>query len=311
MLTTVNLTGYGKKYQGKVRDWYIVGARRPLIATDRVSAFDRVLGFIPHKGQVLNLLSAFWFEQTKGIIANHHLSVPDPNVSIVRNCKPYPIEMVVRRYITGVTKTSLWYNYAQGERNIYGLSFSDGLKKNQKLEQPIITPTTRGKGPGGHDEKITKEEILQRGIVSPDVYEHMEKAALALFEKGTEICDEKGIILVDTKYEFGDNFGELTLIDELHTPDSSRFWLADDYKEKFGQDKEPGYHDKEFFRRWYVRHGFRGDGVPPVMPPDYIYQVSQRYRALYERVTGCQFRIWQGDIAKRIEVNLASVFNKV
>ena len=239
ILKTINLSGFGKKHQGKVRDFYIKNNQRILITTDRISSFDRILGCISHKGQVLNQLSAFWFKKTKDIVSNHMISIPDPNVVIVKDCKPYPIEIVVRGYITGVTITSLWYNYSQGKRTIYGLKFPDGLKKNQKLPEPIITPTTRGTGPGGHDEKISKKEILKRKIVPEKVYLEMEQAALALFKRGTSIAKKGGLILVDTKYEFGDHHGQLTLIDEVHTPDSSRFWIDKTYKERLKKGLEP------------------------------------------------------------------------
>lgn len=304
VLKTVNLAGFGRKYQGKVRDYYLADGKRILVTTDRISAFDRVLGYIPHKGQVLNQLSAFWFEKTKDIISNHLISVPDPNVMIVKDCHPYPIEIVVRGYISGVTNTSLWYNYSQGKREIYGLRFPDGLKKNQKLSQPIITPTTRGTGLGGHDEKISKKEILEREIIPKKVYREMEKAALSLFERGTEICQKAGLILVDTKYEFGDYHGKLTLIDEIHTPDSSRFWIAKTYQEKFKKGLEPENFDKEFFRLWYSKRGYMGEGKPPRMPLSFRHKVSQRYVKLYELITGKKFIPGKKPIAQRIKNNL-------
>lgn len=310
VLKTINLSGFGKKYQGKVRDYYKLDGKRILITTDRISAFDRVLGFIPHKGQVLNQLSLFWFEKTKNIVSNHMISVPDPNVMIVKDCRSYPIEMVVRGYITGVTITSLWYNYSQGKRKTYGLRFPDGLKKNQKLPHPIITPTTRATGLGGHDEKISKKEILKRKIVPKGVYKQMEKAALNLFKKGTKICAQAGLILVDTKYEFGGYKGKLTLIDEVHTPDSSRFWIKKTYKERLKKELEPENFDKEFFRLWYAKRNYRGDGKPPKMPNYYIQRVSQRYRQLYEKITGEKLKTEKKNIGKRIKVNLSVFLDK-
>jgi len=223
---------------------------------------------------------------------------------IVKNCRTYPIEVIVRGYITGITKTSLWYNYSQGKRRIYGLSFSDGLKKNQKLSYPMITPTTRGTGPGGHDEKISKKEIIKRKIVPKKVYLQMEKAALALFKRGTEICNKAGLILVDTKYEFGDYNGNLTLIDEVHTPDSSRFWIKKTYRERFKKGSEPENFDKEFFRLWYGKRGYRGDGIPPKMPTYYRQRLSRRYIQVYEKITGKKFIPGKKPAAQRIKNNL-------
>lgn len=311
VLKTINLSGFGKKYQGKVRDHYRFNGKRILITTDRISAFDRVLGYIPHKGQVLNQLSAFWFKKTKDIIPNHLISIPDPNVMVVKDCQPYPIEAVIRGYITGVTTTSLWYNYSQGKRKIYGLSFPDGLKKNQKLPQPIITPTTRGTGPGGHDEIISKSEILQRGIISKKIYKQMEKAALALFKRGTKICAKVGLILVDTKYEFGDDDGQLTLIDEIHTPDSSRLWIAKTYQERFKKGLEPENFDKEFFRLWYAKRGYRGEGTPPQMTYYYRQKVSQLYIQVYKKITAEKFEPERRKIEKRINTNLSFLFDQV
>lgn len=299
-LKTIKLKGWGKKYQGKVRDYYKSKDQRILITTDRISAFDRILGVIPYKGQVLNQLSAFWFEKTKNIIPNHLASVPDPNVMIVKECRSYPIEMVVRVYITGVTSTSLWYNYSLGKRDIYGLKFPDGLKKNQKLPQPITTPTTRGTGIGGHDEKITREEIISRKIIPKKIYLQMEKAALGLFRKGSQICRKAGLILVDTKYEFGDYRGQLTLIDEIHTPDSSRFWIAKTYRERLKKGLEPENFDKEFFRLWYAKRGYQGEGAPPKMPDSYRLRVSRRYVKLYQMITGRKFIPGEKPIAQRI-----------
>ncbi|MDZ7586645.1 MAG: phosphoribosylaminoimidazolesuccinocarboxamide synthase [Patescibacteria group bacterium] len=311
VLKEINLKGFGQRYQGKVRDYYVVGNKRILITTDRISAFDRVLGVIEDKGQVLNQLAAFWFAATKDIVANHFLAMPDANVTLAKNCRAYPIEMVVRGYISGVTKTSLWYNYEQGARKIYGLKFPEGLVKNQKLPQPIITPTTRGTGAGGHDEKITREEILKRKLVPEKVYVQMEKAALALFVRGTEIADKAGLILVDTKYEFGDYHGELTLIDEIHTPDSSRFWIKKTYKERLKKGLEPENFDKEFFRLWYNKRDYYGDGQPPMMPISFRKKVSQRYREIYTKITGKQLIKDKVDIAVRIKKNLNPLLDQV
>ncbi len=300
VLKTIDLKGFGKKYSGKVRDFYIVGASRILITTDRISAFDVILGYIPYKGAVLNLLSAFWFDKTKDIIDNHVISVPDPNVTIGKNVIPIPIEMVVRGYITGVTNTSIWGSYEKGERVIYGIKFPEGLRKNQKLPSPVITPTTKAEA--GHDERLTEKEILNRKIVSPQRWKQMKKAALALFERGTKICERAGIILVDTKYEFGlDDKGNLILIDEIHTPDSSRFWVKKTYMARFKKRKEPENFDKEFLRLWYVKRGYKGDGKPPRMPISLQKTVSERYIAIYEKITGKKFKKFKFPLENRIK----------
>ncbi|OGM12106.1 phosphoribosylaminoimidazolesuccinocarboxamide synthase [Candidatus Woesebacteria bacterium RBG_16_34_12] len=311
MLKTVNLTGFGKKYQGKVRDYYFYNGKRIIVTSDRISAFDRILGEIQYKGQVLNQLAAFWFNKTSDIIPNHVISIPDPNVTIAKNCTAYPIEMVIRGYISGSTITSLWYNYDQGKRTIYGLKFPDGLKKNQILPQPVITPTTRGISPGNHDEKISKAEIIKRKIIPKKIYEEMEEKAFALFEKATEVCAKAGLILVDTKIEFGDNNGELTVIDEIFTPDSSRFWIKDSYQKLFEKGKEPENFDKEFFRLWFTEKGYRGDGKAPTMPQSFRSKVSKRYTTLYEMITNKKFEPEKGNIELRIKKNLKHLTDRV
>lgn len=288
VIKTVNLKGFGKKHQGKVRDYYLTSGKRILITTDRISAFDVILGLIPYKGAVLNQLSAFWFERTADIVQNHLISVPHPNVMIAKNAKLIPIEMVVRGYITGVTGTSIWGSYNNGERVIYGIKFPHGLRKNQKLPKPVITPTSKEES--GHDQRLTEKEILQSRIVSPKVWKQMKKVALKLFDRGTRICSKAGIILVDTKYEFAlDNKGKLILIDEVHTPDSSRFWIKKTYNERFKKGLEPENFDKEFLRLWYAKRGYKGDGVPPKMDPKLRDQVSKRYVSIYEKITGKKF----------------------
>ncbi len=304
-LKTVNIPKLGQKYSGKVRDFYILDKKRVIITTDRLSAFDRVLGCFPFKGQALNQLSQFWFEKTSDVIQNHMVSVPDPNVMIVKNCTVIPIEMVVRGYITGVTNTSIWGSYEKGERIIYGIKFPDGLKKNQKLPNPAITPTTKAEK--GHDERLTEQEILQRKIVSPKIWEQMKKASLELFEKGTKICSNVGIILVDTKYEFGLLDGKLILIDEIHTPDSSRFWVKKTYLDRFKKGKDPENFDKEFLRIWYAKRGYKGDGKMPKMPGDFMARVSKRYITIYEKITGQKFDYYPYPINKRIKVNLVNM----
>lgn len=289
VLTGIALDGFGMKQQGKVRDYYVLPDKRIIVTTDRQSAFDVILGQIPFKGAVLNLLAAYWFNKTKHIIPNHMVGVPHPNVLVAHNCEPIPVEMVVRGYISGVTKTSIWHSYKQGERFIYGLKFPDGLTKNQQLPAPVITPTTHGGGAGGHDERLTREEILTRKLVDPNIYKQMEEASLALFQYGSTHCRKRGLILVDTKYEFGLYNGKLLLMDEIHTPDSSRFWKADTYKARVLQGKEPDNFDKEFLRLWYAEQGYRGDGPPPPMPRELIVALAERYIAVYEQITGLRF----------------------
>jgi phosphoribosylaminoimidazole-succinocarboxamide synthase len=308
VLKTIDLP-LGKKLQGKVRDIYFKNDKRILVTTDRQSAFDVILGYIPFKGAVLNQLSAFWFKKTKHIVDNHLLETPDRNVSITKNCQPIPVEMIVRGYISGVTKTSIWYSYERGERLIYGLEFPDGLKKNQKLPQPILTPTTHPL-PGSilHDERLTEEQILDKKIVSRKLYLEMKKKALKLFDFGTRWCKKHGLILVDTKYEFGLYKGKLTLIDEIHTPDSSRFWIAKTYQERFGKGLEPENFDKEFLRLWYVKRGYRGDGPPPPMAKELIVAVAQRYIGVYEKLTGHEFKTFEYPIEERIRKNLRAYF---
>ena len=278
--------------RGKVRDLFSLPDDRWLIVTtDRLSAFDRILTLVPCKGQVLNQLSAFWFERTRDVVPNHLIEVLDPNVSLVRECDPIPVEVVVRGYITGVTKTALWYRYAQGEREIYGYRFPDGMVKNQKLAAPIITPTTKG-GPGEHDERLTCAEVVERGFLDAETWDRVQAAALAVFERGQRLAERGGLILVDTKYEFGRApDGTMMLIDEVHTPDSSRFWNAESYEERMAAGLEPDSFDKEFLRLWYAERGYRGTGAPPEATEDLIVRVSQRYVALYEKLTGEPFEM--------------------
>lgn len=300
VLKTIELAGFGKKFQGKVRDFYIQKDKRILVTTDRQSAFDVILGYIPYKGAVLNKLSAFWFEKTRSIIPNHMISVPDANVMIVCDCTPIPVEMVVRGYISGVTKTSIWYSYNQGERHIYGIDFPDGLEKNQKLASAVITPTTHGGGIGGHDERLTRGEIIKRNIVEEKLYKQMEEASLKLFAFGSAMCRRRGLILVDTKYEFGLYKGKLMLMDEIHTPDSSRFWIAKTYAARFSKGLEPENFDKEFLRLWYAKRGYRGDGEPPKMNKQLIVDLAKRYISVYEKISGKKFHGFIYPIEKRI-----------
>lgn len=308
ILTTVDIKGLGSKHQGKVRDFYVLPDQRVIITTDRQSAFDVILGHIPFKGAVLNLLAAYWFEKTKHIVPNHMIAVPHLNVLIARNCDPIPVEMVVRGYISGVTKTSIWYSYERGERMIYGIKFPDGLKKNQKLKTPVITPTTHGGGKGGHDERLTREEIIKRKIVPEKLYRQMENVSLALFDYGSRLCKRRGLILVDTKYEFGLYNGKLMLMDEIHTPDSSRFWKADTYEKLVCKGLEPENFDKEFLRLWYAKRGYRGDGVPPKMSKDLVVDLSKRYIVVYEKISDRKFEPYKYPIMDNIQSTVKKLF---
>lgn len=284
-----NLTFPGKT-SGKVRDWYdLPNGKRLIVTTDRLSAFDRILATVPYKGQVLNQLSAWWFEQTCDILPNHLVSLPDPNAAIVQVAEPLPIEVIVRGYITGVTMTSLWFRYSIGERNIYGYDFPEGIRKNQELFTPIITPTTKG-GITGHDERLTCTEVVAKGLVDSRTWDQIQTAALALFKYGQFVARRAGLILVDTKYEFGyAQDGSVMLIDEVHTPDSSRFWKADTYETQFNMGEDPDNFDKEFVRLAYASQGYRGDGDVPPMPHTLWISASERYIRIYELLTGQEF----------------------
>lgn len=295
------------KQSGKVRDWYpLPGAekRRLLVTTDRLSAFDRVLARVPFKGQVLNQLAAWWFEQTADTIPNHALAIPDPNALVAQEGTPFPVEVIVRGYITGVTSTALWYRYALGERKIYGYTFPEGLIKNQRLPEPIITPTTKG-GPTGHDERLTCDEVTERGLLDASTWDQIQAAALGMFRRGQAVAEKAGLILVDTKYEFGRApDGRVLLIDEVHTPDSSRFWKADTYAAHLAAGEEPENFDKEFVRLAYAERGYRGDGQPPVMPDGLWVAASQRYIGIYEMLTGLSFAPGAYPVEPRLVQNL-------
>ncbi len=295
----------GEKSTGKVRDWYNLGdGRRLLVTTDRLSAFDRILAEVPYKGQVLNQLAAWWFEQTKDIVDNHVLSLPDPNVLIAQEVEPFPVEVIVRGYISGVTKTALWYRYSQGDRVIYGHEMPEGLTKNQALPEPIITPTTKG-GPTGHDERLTCAEVTEQGYLDEETWDTVQKAALAIFKRGQEVAAKAGLILVDTKYEFGRApDGRIMLIDEVHTADSSRFWKGDTYQERIANGEEPENFDKEFIRLEFAKLGYRGDGEVPAVDDSLWIRASERYITLYEMLTGETFEHGEYPAEERIVENL-------
>ena len=293
---TLERTDYptlGAQYVGKVRDNYTRDGRRYIITTDRISAFDRVLGTLPFKGQLLTQMAAFWFEKTKHLVPNHVISVPDPNVMECEECDPLPVEMVVRAYVTGVTSTSIWTHYAAGKRVFCGHSLPDGLRKNQKLPAPILTPSTKAAGdsPGAaHDISASREEILALTNMSPNDFDRAGEMAMKLFQFGQAHAASRGLILVDTKYEFGKRKnGDVILMDEIHTPDSSRYWFADSYEERFLAQKEPESFDKEFVRRYLAGIGYTGDGPAPTLPDDIRVDASLRYIEAYEKITGREF----------------------
>lgn len=296
----------GKKYQGKVRDTYDLGDKLILITTDRQSAFDRVLASVPYKGQVLNLTSAWWFEKTEHIIPNHVIAIPDPNVTIAKKCQVFPVEFVVRGYITGTTSTSLWTQYKNGVRDYCGHHFSEGLQKNQRLEKPLLTPTTKD---DKHDRPVSAKEILAEGFMTEADWEIAANAAMRLYQFGVEMAEKNGLILVDTKYELGkDENGNILLIDEVHTPDSSRYWLASSYEQRFANNQEPENIDKEFLRLWFREHcDPYNDKILPEAPEDLIVTLSSRYIQLYEMITGKQFHFPNQTMAanERIMRNIA------
>ena len=288
-LEGTSFDGLGERYEGKVRDNYSRGDTRFIVVTDRISAFDRILGTIPFKGQVTNQLAAWWFEKTKDIAKSHFIGTPDPNVLECVQCTPLPVELVVRAYITGSTSTSMWTHYAAGERTFCGHALPEGLEKNQRLERPLLTPAT--KAPlGEHDISSSREEILAKGGITADEFDEAARMAMALFAAGQEICEKRGLILVDTKYEMGKTKdGAIVVIDEIHTPDSSRFWMTSTYGERFAAELDPEGLDKDFVRRYYTALGYRGDGDPPELPTEVRIGAAKRYVEAYERITGEEF----------------------
>jgi len=285
-----DFAGLGERYVGKVRDNYMTGdGRRFIVVTDRVSTFDRVVGTIPFKGQVLNQIATWWFEKSRHVAANHMLNVTDPNIVEVVECAPLPVEMVVRSYLTGSTSTSIWTHYERGERTFCGHALPEGMRFNQRLPAPILTPSTKAPQ-GGHDVSAAREEILAMGHISADDFDAAADMAMELFAFGQKLCAERGLILVDTKYEFGKApDGTIVVIDEIHTPDSSRFWFADTYAERFEKGGVPDSFDKEYLRRWLKDQGFMGDGEVPYIPDEVRVEAAHRYVGIYEAITGEKF----------------------
>jgi phosphoribosylaminoimidazole-succinocarboxamide synthase len=307
-------SGLTDRRDGKVRSsWALpsdptldatTGPRRLFVTSDRLSAFDRIIGLVPGKGQMLNQLAWWWFNELSPITAHHALEIPDPNVLIGRAAQPLPVEVIVRRAITGVTKTSVWKRYEQGGRLIDGHTFRDGLRKNELLSTAIITPTTKGEA-GAHDEPLSIAEVAMSGLVQPDLWEQVCATALAIFSHGEKVAEEAGLILADTKYEFGiGHDGTLLLIDEVHTPDSSRFWERSTYEGRLAADHEPESLDKEIIRTAFADRGYRGDGPIPELPSEVWDDLAAGYQRAYERITGLRFELAPTPIEDRIVTSL-------
>ena len=301
--TDFNFPGQKSVYHGKVRDVYDINDDlMVMVATDRISAFDVILPKgIPYKGQVLNQIAAKFLDATADIVPNWKLATPDPMVTVGLKCEGFRVEMIIRGYLTG----SAWRDYQSGVRELCGVKLPDGMKENERFPEPIITPTTKAEA--GHDENISREEIIAQGIVDTEDYEQMERYTRALFKRGSEMAAEKGLILVDTKYEFGKRDGKVYLIDEIHTPDSSRYFYADGYEERFAKGEPQRQLSKEFVRQWLIENGFMGKAGQkvPEMTDAYCESVSERYIELYEHITGEKFvKTDETDLAERIGRNV-------
>ena len=309
--TEFNFKGQTKVYHGKVRDVYFIDNKYlVMVASDRISAFDVILPEgIPYKGQVLNQIAALFLDETKDIVPNWKIATPDPMVTVGRLCKPFPVEMIIRGYLTG----SSWRTYKSGKREICGVEIPEGMKEHQRFEKPIITPTTKAEE--GHDEDISREEIIRQGLISEEDYKQIEEITYKLFQRGTEIAAKHGLILVDTKYEFGKIGDQIYLMDEIHTPDSSRYFIADQYEECFEKGLPVKQLSNEFVREWLMANGFQGqEGQQvPEMTPEIVSSISERYIELYEKVTGMKFEKADesDDILKRIEKNIAECLEKL
>jgi phosphoribosylaminoimidazole-succinocarboxamide synthase len=308
--THFNLPGQTQFYKGKVRDVYTIGDKfLVMVVTDRISAFDVVLPEpIPFKGQVLNQIAAKFLQSTLDIVPNWVIDVPDPNVTIGKICEPFKVEMVIRGYLAG----HAWREYQSGKRSVCGVELPDGLKENDKLPEPIITPTT--KASVGHDEDISREEIINRKIVDEQDYILLEKYTRALYQRGTEMVADLGLILVDTKYEFGKADGKIHLIDEIHTPDSSRYFYKEGYEDRQAKNEPQRQLSKEFVRKWLIDNGFQGkeDQLIPEMTPEFVFSISERYIELYEHITGDDFiKNDHSDTLKRVENNIIEALNRL
>ena len=305
-LQSLDLPEFGNSYRGKVRDCYVVGDRRILITSDRLSAFDRVLTTIPFKGKLLNEMAAYWFGETSHIIPNHIIEHPHPNVFLARECQILPVEVVVRGYLAG----SAWRDYQAG-RAVSGVELASGMRRSQRFDKPLITPSTKAEM-GVHDEPISSEEVVRSGMVQAKLWQQICETAIRLFEHGTLKAKERGLILVDTKYEFGviktANSGqELILADEIHTQDSSRYWMLSSYMERFEAGEDPEMLDKEFVRRWLIEQGYMGEGEPPVFTDAFRVDTAIRYIEAYEQITGQVFKGAVGSPAEEIKAVVRSL----
>ena len=301
-LNKSTLENLGRHYKGKVRDNYYVNNQILMVTSDRVSAFDCVLGTIPFKGQILSEIAQFWFDKTSDIVPNHFIKSVDPQVLLVQEAKPLPVEVIVRRYITG----SLWRDYQADKHHVYDLPFRDDLKENERFSNPILTPSTK-EDYGKHDQPISRTEIINQGLVSQDIYEQAEDYALKLFQRGEEWAHKQGLILVDTKYEFGMVDGKLIVIDEIHTPDSSRYWIENEYENRFKNGQKQLMLDKENIRQWLIEKGFSGEGTPPKLDDEIRTLLSEKYIELYNILTNQEFNPEVGDVSTRISKNLGSL----
>jgi phosphoribosylaminoimidazole-succinocarboxamide synthase len=299
-LRQLDLPGLGELYRGKVRDNYSRGDKIVMVTTDRISAFDHVLGTIPFKGEVLSRLTAFWFDKVRDIAPIHLLESPDPSVMVVKRAKALPVEVIIRGYITG----SLWRDYQAGTAGAYGISWPKDLRKDQRFPAPLITPSTKAEY-GRHDEPISERAIVEQGLVPAAVWQEATDVARRLFARGQEWALSRGLILVDTKYEMGIADGKLVVIDEIHTPDSSRYWVADGYQQRFEAGQEQQMLDKENVRQWLIKeHGFSGHGTPPALTDEVRVMLARKYIEVFERLTGQTFTSAGGSVAARIEHNL-------
>jgi phosphoribosylaminoimidazole-succinocarboxamide synthase len=305
-LAETDFKGLGRRIVGKVRDSYVGASpgERTIVVSDRVSCFDVVVGTIPLKGQVLNQMAAFWFDQTREIARNHLRSVPDPNVSIVQECRTLPVEFVMRGYLTGSSSTSIWTAYESGIREYCGHSLPDGLKRHEKLDAPILTPTTKAEQ-GEHDALTSRAELLANGTISEELYDKAHTIAHRLFAEGTRFAEKQGLILVDTKYEMGlDDDDEIIVIDEIHTPDSSRYWQTDSYQQVLSDGASPAAIDKEYVRLWLGDQGYKGDGPPPELPIEVRVEAATRYISAFEQISGTTFQPDLEESTARIRRNL-------
>lgn len=301
-LTGTDLPALGTRYVGKVRDTYAQGDRLVLVATDRLSAFDRVLTTLPFKGEVLNRLAGFWFDRTRDVVKNHVLEMPDPNVTVARRCEPIAVEVVVRGHLTG----SLWRDLQKGTHTVYGVAIPPDMRKDAAFPAPIITPSTK-EAVGEHDQPISVEGLLARGLTTARDWARIQEAALALFEAGRTWAASRGLILVDTKYEFGKVGDALYVIDEIHTPDSSRFWVASEYADRFARGVDQRMLDKENLRQWLLNEAhWDGNGESPVIPDEVRVDLASKYTNAYEAITGETLKLEVGPVGERIERNLRS-----